>query len=155
MADTFSHWRRLAKILAFVSAQTSPRPPNPVSATPTHMLRICVNPLSAGVQAMRARICSALSCDMFARVVYVRLWGVQNCRLLLCHLPARTRHAWLARLTRTRGRRFLRGGINQCTQCVGWRRRDRARFGRRTARVLLADFWYFSSRKSTVKEKYP
>ena len=58
---------------------------------------------------MRARICSALSCDMFARVVYVRLWGVQNCRLLLCHLPARTRHAWLARLTRARGRRFLRG----------------------------------------------
>ena len=83
----------------------------PVSATPTHMLRICVNPptmrvvegadpykikpqysqkkkqkiytsfrqrtystharhaLSAGVQAMRARICSASSCDMFARVV--------------------------------------------------------------------------------------
>jgi len=67
------------------------------------------NPFYAGVQAMRARICSALSCDMFARVVYVRLWGVQNCRLLLCHLPARTRHAWLARLTRARGRRFLRG----------------------------------------------
>ena len=44
----------------------------PVSATPTHMLRICVNPrhaLSAGVQTMRARICSAFSCDMFARVV--------------------------------------------------------------------------------------
>ena len=49
-----------------------PRPPNPVSATPTHMLRICVNPrhaLSAGVQTMRARICSDFSCDMFARVV--------------------------------------------------------------------------------------
>ena len=48
----------------------------PVSATPTHMLRICVNPrraLSAGVQTMRARICSALSCDMFARVVWLRL----------------------------------------------------------------------------------
>ena len=27
------------------------------------------------------------------------------------------------------------------------------RFGRRTARVLLADFWYFSSVKSTIKEK--
>ena len=26
-------------------------------------------------------------------------------------------------------------------------------FGRRTARVLLADFWYFSSQKSTIKEK--
>ena len=45
------------------------RPPNHVSATPTHMLRICVNPLSAGVQTMRARICSASSCAMFARVV--------------------------------------------------------------------------------------
>ena len=44
--------------------------------------------------------------------------------------------------------------MNQCTQCVGWRRRDRARFGRRTARVLLADFWYFSSQKSTIKEKF-
>ena len=47
----------------------------PVSATPTHMLRICVNPrhaLSAGVQTMRARICSAISCDMFARVVWVK-----------------------------------------------------------------------------------
>ena len=42
------------------------------------------------------------------------------------HLPAR-----LARLTRARRR---------------W-------FGRRTARVLLADFWYFWSHKSTIKEK--
>ena len=44
---------------------------------------------------------------------------------------ARTRHAWLARLTRARRR---------------W-------FGRRTARVLLADFCYFWSYKSTIKEK--
>ena len=51
---TFSHWRRLAKILAFVSAHIRPTPA-------LH--------LYAGVQAMRARICSALSCDMFARVV--------------------------------------------------------------------------------------
>ena len=64
-----------------------PRPPNPVSATPTHMLRICVNPLSAGVQTMRARICSVLSCDMFARVVWLKLWGAQNHRLLLCPVP--------------------------------------------------------------------
>ena len=27
-------------------------------------------------------------------------------------------------------------------------------FGRRTARVLLADFWYFSSCKSTIREKF-
>ena len=38
---------------------------------------------------------------------------------------ARTHHAWLARLTRAR----------------------RTRFGRRTARVLLADFWYTPSRR--------
>ena len=37
-------------------------------------------------------------------------------------------HAWLVRLTRAR----------------------RTRFGRRTAQVLLADFWYFSSSKSTL-----
>ena len=32
---TFSHWRRLAKILAFVGAQAPPTPAYPVSATPT------------------------------------------------------------------------------------------------------------------------
>ena len=32
-------------------------------------------------------------------------------------------------------------------------RARRTRFGRRTARVLLADFWYFWSHKSTIKEK--
>ena len=30
--------------------------------------------LSAGVQTMRARICSAFSCDMFARVVWLKSW---------------------------------------------------------------------------------
>ena len=44
---------------------------------------------------------------------------------------ARTCHAWLARLTRARGRRFLRG----------WK-------------ILLNDFWYFWSYKSTIKEKF-
>ena len=76
--------------ILIVPSAHSPYPRCPVSATPTHMLRICVNPrhaLSAGVQTMRARICSASSCDMFARVVYVRLWRVQNCQLLLCYLP--------------------------------------------------------------------
>ena len=37
--------------------------------------------------------------------------------------------------------------MNQCTQCVGWRRRDRGE------KALLNDFWYFSSLKSTIKEK--
>ena len=70
----------------------------PVSATPTHMLRICVNPRHtyyAGVQTMRARICSAFSCAMFARVVWLRLR--REAKLLVFALPftARTRHALL------------------------------------------------------------
>ena len=44
---------------------------------------------------------------------------------------ARACHARLARLTRARGRRFLRG----------WK-------------ILLNDFWYFWSYKSTIKEKF-
>ena len=86
---------------------------------------------SAGVQTMRARICSAISCAMFARVVYLRLRGAAKPSIFALPRTARTCHAWLARLTRARRR---------------W-------FGRRTARVLLADFWYFSSQKSTIKEK--
>ena len=86
---------------------------------------------SAGVLTMRARICSAISCDMFARVVWLRLWAAQNRRFSPCHLYRRTCHAWLARLTRARGRRYIRG-----------------------RKALLYDFWYFWSRKSTIKEKY-
>ena len=41
----------------------------------------------AGVQTMRARICSAFSCDMFARVVWLRLRRARDSRLSLCHLP--------------------------------------------------------------------
>ena len=72
---------------------------------------------------------------------------------------------FLVRYVRTRGSMRLRGAakppiftlsfaahtchallpaINSCTP--RW-------FGRRTARVLLADFWYFSSLKSTIEEK--
>ena len=79
---------------------------------------------------MRARICSASSCTLFARVLWMKLWRVQNYRLLHCLFTAHTCHAWLARLTRARGRCFLRG----------WK-------------ILLNDFWYFSSLKSTIKEK--
>ena len=48
------HWRRLAKCPDFSSAYKLPH------ARPAFI---------AGVQTMRARICSAFSCDMFARVV--------------------------------------------------------------------------------------
>ena len=69
-------------------------------------------------------------------VRYVRTRGmaeiVGNTKLPIFSLPfaARTCHAWLARLTRARGRSFLRG-----------------------RKALLNDFWYFSSQKSTKKEK--
>ena len=60
----------------------------------------------------------------------MRLRGAVKPPTFTLSCVAHTRHAWLARLTRARGRRFLRG----------WK-------------ILLNDFWYFWSRKSTIKEK--
>ena len=96
-----------------VSAHIRVTPAYPVSATPTHMLRICVNPrhaLSAGVQTMRARICSAFSCDMFARVVWLRLRGVTKLPIFTLSFAAHTYHAWLVRLTRARAASGSEGG---------------------------------------------
>ena len=74
------------------------------------------------------------------------------------------------------------GGINQCTQCVGWRRRDRGnepmhavrclasprqgmhevrclasprqgKSSQREGNALFDDFWYFWSCKCTIKEE--
>ena len=86
--------------------------------------------LSAGVQAMRARICSTSSCDMFARVVWLKSRRVQNRRFLLCPLPHALATHYFMRLTRARGRRYIRG-----------------------RNALLYDFWYFWSCKSTREEK--
>ena len=61
----------------------------------------------------------------------MRLRGEAKLPIFTLSFAAHTRHAWLARLARAR----------------------RTRFGRRTARVLLADFWYFWSHKSTTNEK--
>ena len=72
-------------------------------------------------------------------VCYVRTRGIakiaesKKTANFLSARTARTRHAWLARMTRARGGSFLKGGMNQCTQCVGWRRRDRGK-------ALLNDF---------------
>ena len=79
---------------------------------------------------MRARICSALSCDMFARVVWLRLRRARDSRLSLCHLPHALATHYFLRLTRARGVSSQREG-----------------------NALFADFWYFWSRKSTIKEK--
>ena len=81
----------------------------------------------AGVQTMRARICSASSCDMFARVVWLKPWGAAKPPIFTLSFVAHTRHAWLARLTRARGKRFQRE----------WN-------------ALFDDFWYFWSYKSTI-----
>ena len=50
VADTFSHWRRLAKILAFVSAQTKFTPANPI-------MRACRQRVHESVRLFRA-LCS-------------------------------------------------------------------------------------------------
>ena len=69
-------------------------------------------------------------------VRYVRTRGSMRLRRAAkpptCALPrvAHTCHAWLARLTRARGRCFLRG-----------------------RKALLNDFWYFWSCKSTIKKE--
>ena len=101
---------------------------SPVSAhigfTPAHLF-------SAGVQKMRARICSFSSCAMFARVVWMKMRRVAKLPTFDLSFATRTRHARLVRLTRARGKRYIR-----------------------ERNALLYDFWYFSSRKSTIKEKY-
>ena len=65
---------------------------HPVSAgtrpTPAHLFL-------AGVQAMRARICSAFSCAMFARVVYLKPWRAAKLPTFALSFAARTCHALL------------------------------------------------------------
>ena len=68
-------------------------------------------PFYAGVQTMRARICSAFSCDMFARVVWVRLRrGVKLPILVFYHLPHALATHYFLRLTRARGGCFFKRG---------------------------------------------
>ena len=57
----------------------------------------------------------------------MRLRRIQNYRLYCMPFAACTCHAWLVRLTRARGKRYIREG-----------------------NTLLYDFWYFSSQKSTL-----
>ena len=52
-------------------------------------------PYYAGVQTMRARICSVLSCDMFARVVWLRLRGAVQSPTFALSFAAHARHALL------------------------------------------------------------
>ena len=122
---TLSRRRRPRLLRKSVNSPLEKAGENPCFCPRTHHIHARLA-LSAGVQTMRARICSAFSCDMFARVVCLRLRRAAKLPTCVLSFVALTRHAWLARLTRARGGSFLRGGgINQCTQCVGWRRRDR------------------------------
>ena len=94
--------------------------------TPAHLFL-------AGVQTMCARICSAFSCDMFARVVCLRLRRAAKLPTCVLSFVALTRHAWLARLTRARG--------NEPMHAVRWLASPRQ--GRRFLRgwkILLNDF---------------
>ena len=80
-----------------ISAQTQFTPACPVSATPTAFASRIGQfpPLYAGVQAMRARICSALSCAMFARVVWLKSWRIAKLPTFTLPFIAHTRHALL------------------------------------------------------------
>ena len=75
--------------LGSVSAQTSYTP---------------ATPLYAGVEPAHTRICSATSCDVFARVVWIKLWGKTDLTILLCPPPALACHARFLRLSRVCGR---------------------------------------------------
>ena len=61
-------------------------------------------PLYAGVEPAHTRICSATSCDVFARVVWIKPWGETDLNFLLCPPPALACHARFLRLSRVCGR---------------------------------------------------
>ena len=60
-----------------------------------HKLPHARQPYYAGVQTMRARICSASSCAMFARVVWLKLRRVNKLPTFALPFASRTRHALL------------------------------------------------------------
>ena len=84
-----------ARRLGSVSAQTSYTP---------------ATPLYAGVEPTHTRICSATSCDVFARVVSIKPWGETDLTLLLCPPPALTGHA-ICPATQSRMRKEFKRGI--------------------------------------------
>ena len=129
--------------IKFALHNTHVTPHPPLSRSPfSRWRRLIVTSVSAGIRPTPAplfqracRQCVHESAQFF-RAICSHAWYSKNCgerqnrRLSRCLFAACTCHAWLARQTRAR----------------------RQWFGRRTARVLLADFWYFSSLKSTGKK---
>ena len=99
------------------------------------------HPVSAGTGVTPAlhfqRACRLACTNLLGFLVrYVRTRGSMRLRraakppIFALPLAARTRHAWLVRLTRARGKS-----------------------SQRERNALFDDFWYFWSCKSTVKEK--
>ena len=76
----------------------------------------------------------------------MRLRRAAKLPIFALSLAARTRHAWLARQTRARG--------NEPMHAVHWLASPRqGKSSQREGNALFDDFWYFSSLKSTIKEK--
>ena len=129
--------RSLARIGQFPPYAQSP------STTNRQNKRYAFHPVSALAKATPAPLFSSGRADnactnllgYLVRCVRtrdsMRLRGAQNRRLSLCPLPHSLATHYFLRLTRARGGSFLRG-----------------------RKALLNDFWYFSSQKSTIKEKF-
>ena len=83
-----------AQRLGSVSAQTSYTP---------------ATPLYAGVEPTHTRICSALSCDVFARVVWIKLWGETEF-IFLPRLPSALACHALLPATQSRMRKEFKRG---------------------------------------------
>ena len=84
----------------------------------THLIH-ARQPYYAGVQAMRARICSAFSCAMFARVVRLRLRRIANLLTLPLSFAAHTCHALLlATNSCTREVFFKRGELTNARSAL-------------------------------------
>ena len=89
-----SHLPKRAQRLGCFSAQTSCTP---------------ATPLYAGVEPAHTRICSDLSCDVFARVVSIKPWGETDLTFLLCPPPALTGHAIFPATQSRMRKEFKRG----------------------------------------------
>ena len=61
-------------------------------------------PLYAGVEPTHTRICSILSCDVFARVVWIKLWEETDLIFCFTHLPHSLATQYSLRLGRVCGR---------------------------------------------------
>ena len=83
-----------AQRLGSVSVQTSCTP---------------ATPLYAGVEPAHTRICSAPSCDVFARVVWIKLWGETDLSFLLYSFAALAYHALLPAAQSRMRKEFKRG----------------------------------------------